>query len=234
VRAHCPESEWITLLEALAGRVILAIEKSELVNTLNQSNAEIQLAYDSTLEGWTRALDLRDRETEGHTRRVTEMTLALAEALGDSDLDFVNLRRGALLHDIGKMGIPDRILHKPGPLDEQEWATMKLHPVYAYEMLSPIDYLRPAVEIPYGHHERWDGGGYPRGLRGSEIPKAARVFAVADVWDALRSDRPYRKSWSEDRARGYIELNAEVQFDPRVVDAFLSKEVYKKPLTAGR
>jgi len=229
---HYPDAEWIALLEALAGRLVLAIEKSELIATLDQSNAEIQLAYDSTLEGWTRALDLRDRETEGHTRRVTEMTLALAEAMGDADVDFVHLRRGALLHDIGKMGIPDRILHKPGPLDESEWATMKLHPVFANEMLSPIDYLRPAVEIPFAHHERWDGQGYPRGLKGTEIPKAARIFAVADVWDALRSDRPYRKSWSEERTKSYIELNAEVHFDPRVVETFLSKDVYRMPLAS--
>ena len=150
------------------------------------------------------------------------MTLRLAQAMGISDAELVHARRGALLHDIGKMGIPDSILHKPGPLTEEEWdIIMHKHPVYAYEMLSPIAYLRPATDIPYYHHEKWDGTGYPRGLRGDHIPQAARIFSVVDVWDALRSDRPYRKAWLEERALAHIQEQAGVHFDPGVVGVFL-------------
>src|SRR4030095_309227 len=148
--------------------------------------------YDSTIEGWSRALDLRDRETEGHTIRVTEMTLKIARIAGMADAELVHLKRGALLHDIGKMGIPDAILLKPDKLETEEWVIMRRHPVYAYELLLPIEYLQPSLDIPYCHHEKWDGSGYPRGLKGEQIPLAARLFAVIDVWDALRSDRPYR------------------------------------------
>ena len=151
---------------------------------LNRSHLELTLAYDTTIEGWAQALELRDRETEGHTRRVADLTVKLAQALGVKSEDLIHIRRGALLHDIGKMGIPDRILLKPGPLTPEEWEIMKKHPVYAWELLSPIKYLRPALDIPYYHHERWDGTGYPRGLKGEEIPLSARIFAVVDVWDA--------------------------------------------------
>jgi putative nucleotidyltransferase with HDIG domain len=182
---------------------------------------ELKLAYDATIEGWSRALDLRDKETEGHTLRVTEMTVRLAEKLGMNDNDKLNLRRGALLHDIGKMGVPDVILLKPGPLNEDEWKIMRQHPVYAYEMLKPIDYLRPAIEIPYCHHEKWDSSGYPRGLRGESIPRAARIFAVIDVYDALIVDRPYRAAWPREKVLTYIQEQAGQHFDPAVVEAFL-------------
>jgi putative nucleotidyltransferase with HDIG domain len=178
-------------------------------------------AYDTTLEGWSRALDLRDKATEGHTQRVTELTLSLARAVGVPEAGLVHIRRGALLHDIGKMGIPDGILHKPGPLTEEESEIMHRHPSYAYELLSPIAYLRPALDIPYCHHEKWDGSGYPRGLRGEEIPLAARIFAIADVWDALRWDRPYRPSWTIEKTKEYMREQAGVHFDPHIVDVFL-------------
>jgi len=182
---------------------------------------ELGLAYDVTLEGWSRAMDLRDRETEGHTQRVAEMTVLVAQALGLSNIEIVNARRGALLHDMGKLGIPDEILHKPGKLTNEEWEIMKKHPTYAYEMLLPITYLRPALDIPYCHHEKWDGTGYPCGLKGESIPIAARIFSVADVWDALRSDRPYRKAWPDEKVRDYIKEHSGDYFDPKVVEVFL-------------
>ena len=185
-------------------------------------NADLTSAYDATIEGWSRALDLRDRETEGHCRRVTDLTLALAQAMGLPSADLVQIRRGALLHDIGKMGIPDAILLKPGPLDDREWEIMRRHPVYAYEMLSPIEFLRPALAIPYCHHEKWDGTGYPHGLCGEEIPLSARLFAVVDVWDALCSNRPYRPGWSLDKVRAQISAGAGTHFDPQIVKAFLA------------
>jgi putative nucleotidyltransferase with HDIG domain len=178
-------------------------------------------AYDTTIEGWSRVLDLRDKETEGHSRRVTELTLGLARAMGMSEDELVHVRRGALLHDIGKMGVPDAILLKPGPLDDEEWAIMCRHPVYAYQMLLPIAYLQEALDIPYCHHEKWDGSGYPRGLMGEQIPLAARIFAVVDVWDAMRSDRPYRTGWSAAETREHIRALAGTHFDPEVVRIFL-------------
>ena len=215
-----PDPEWTDFLEALAGQAAIAIENTELFERLEHSNMELKFAYDATIEGWSRALDLRDRETEGHTRRVTEMTLTLAKAIGIDNEKLIHMRRGALLHDIGKMGIPDKILFKEGPLDKLEWEIMRKHPIYAYEMLSPIKYLEPALDIPYCHHEYWDGSGYPRGLRGDQIPLTARIFAVADVWDALRSDRPYRDIWSIEATRQYILDQSGTQFDPEIVEAF--------------
>jgi putative nucleotidyltransferase with HDIG domain len=217
-----PDEEWLSFLEALAGQAAIAIDNASLFNELERSNVALTLAYDTTLEGWSNALDLRDKETEGHTRRVTEMAVELARAMGMDEADLVQVRRGALLHDIGKMGIPDAILLKPGPLTEDEWEVMRRHPVYAYELLSPIEFLRPALDIPYCHHEKWDGSGYPRGLKGEQIPLAARVFAVVDVWDALCSDRPYRPAWPRERALEYIRAQAGTHFDPEVVSAFLT------------
>lgn len=215
-----PDQEWLDFLEALAGQAAIAIDNAILFDELNSANADLLRAYDATLEGWARALELRDIETEGHSQRVTEMTVRLARHMGVPSSDLMHLRRGALLHDIGKMGIPDSILHKPGKLDEAEWEIMERHPRYAYEMLSPIGYLRPALDIPYCHHEKWDGSGYPRELKGEEIPLPARIFAVIDVWDALRSDRPYREAWSDKQARDHIRKQVGIHFDPAVVDAF--------------
>jgi len=213
--------EWVGFLEAVAGQAAIAIDNATLFDKLQRSNTELALAYDTTLEGWSRALDLRDRETEGHTQRVTELTLRLAAALNVSANEQLHIRRGALLHDIGKMGIPDSILLKPGPLTDDEWKVMRLHPGYAYELLTPITYLRPALDIPYCHHEKWDGTGYPRGLKGEEIPLPARLFALVDVWDALNSDRPYHKAWSKEEALAYIREQPGKHFDPKVVDLFM-------------
>jgi putative nucleotidyltransferase with HDIG domain len=216
-----PDEEWLSFLEALASQAAQAIESTTLFEDLQEANDELSQAYDSTIEGWSHALDLRDRETEGHTQRVTQMTLELARTMGVSDDELVHVRRGALLHDIGKMGVPDRILLKPGKLTAEEWVIMRKHPVYANELLSPIAYLRPALDIPYCHHERWDGTGYPRGLTGTQIPFTARLFALADVWDALTSDRPYSEAWSNENAIQYIRDESGKQFDPRVVESFL-------------
>lgn len=218
---YYPAAEWVDLLETLAGQAAIAIDNAELFEKLQKANTELTLAYDNTLEGWAKTLELRDVETEGHSRRVTELTLNLARELGMQENELVHVYRGALLHDIGKMGIPDRILHKKGSLNKQEWALMKEHPAMAYNLLSQIDYLQPACDIPYCHHERWDGSGYPRGLEGEQIPLAARIFAVVDVWDALRSDRPYREAWSDEKALSYLEGEAGKEFDPQVVKAFL-------------
>jgi len=184
------------------------------------------LAYDATIEGWSRVLDMRDKETEGHSQRVTEMALQLAEKMGMSDMGKLDLRRGALLHDIGKMGIPDSILLKPGRLTEAEWKIMRLHPVHAFEMLEPISYLREALDIPYCHHEKWDGTGYPRGLKGKQIPLSARIFAIADVFDALTSTRPYRAARSKEDAYQYIREQTGKHFDPDVVKAFLEMQQF--------
>lgn len=219
---HRPEPEWTRLLETLAGQAAIAIENAQLFQGLQQSNIELALAYDATIAGWSRAMDLRDREAEGHAQRVTDLTLKLAQAMGLSDLDLTHIRRGALLHDIGKMGLSDSILLKPDQLTPEEWVQMRKHPEFAYDMLSYIRYLQPALDIPYCHHEKWDGTGYPRGLKGDEIPLAARIFAVVDVWDALTSDRPYRKAWSREKALDYIQEQSGRSFDPRVVDIFLN------------
>ncbi len=217
-----PGDEWLEFLETYADQGAIAIENSQLLRSLEQSNVELQRAYDRTIEGWAFALDLKDEETAGHSKRVTDMAVRLARNLGMEPEELVHLQRGALLHDIGKMGIPDSILLKGEELTEDEYELMKRHPVYAYELLSPIEFLRPALDIPYCHHERWDGSGYPRGLAGEQIPLAARVFAVIDVFDALTSDRPYRPAWPRERALGYLRAESGRQFDPSVVDAFLS------------
>jgi len=214
------DDEWVEYLEALASQAAIAIDNAALYDDLQRANVELTLAYDTTLEGWARALELRDQETEGHTQRVTAKTLELARTLGVSDADLVHVRRGALLHDIGKMGIPDSVLLKPGPLSEEEWEIMRQHPVLAYNMLQPIGYLRPALDIPYCHHEKWDGTGYPRGLKGEQIPLEARIFAVVDVWDALCSDRPYRKAWPQEKVLKYMRELSGKHFDPVVLDAF--------------
>jgi HD-GYP domain-containing protein (c-di-GMP phosphodiesterase class II) len=217
------DQERLEFLEALAGQGAIAVDNSGLFEQLQDSNTELSIAYDATLEGWAKALELRDRETVGHAHRVIEMTLRVADRIGIRGEALQHIRRGALLHDIGKMGIPDSILLKPGPLTPSEWEIMRQHPVHAYEMLKAIDYLEPALEIPYCHHEKWDGNGYPRGLIGKNIPMSARIFAVADVWDALTSDRPYRFAWPEHQALEYIQMESGRHFDPQIVNAFFSQ-----------
>lgn len=217
-----PTPDWMEFLHTLAGQAAIAIDSSQLFENLQRSNQELLQAYDTTLEGWARALELRDRETEGHTRRVTEMTMRLARYIGVNDSEMVNIYRGVLLHDIGKMGVPDHILKKEGKLTEEEWAEMRKHPVYAYNLLSPISFLRSVLDLPYCHHERWDGKGYPRGLKGEQIPLAARIFSVVDNWDALLSDRPYRKAWPAEKVKAYLRETAGTLLDPKIVEIFLS------------
>lgn len=211
----------VQFIEALAGQAANAIETSMLFEDLQRSKNELAIAYDETIEGWSRALDLRDKETDGHSRRVTELTMKIARKMRIPSNQLQHMRRGALLHDIGKVGVPDSILLKPGPLTDDEWRIMRMHTVYAFNLLSPIEFLKPAMEIPYCHHEKWDGTGYPRRLCGEQIPLAARIFAVADVWDAIRSDRPYRAAWTHETAVKHIASLSGTHFDPQVVDHFL-------------
>ncbi|TMJ00648.1 MAG: PAS domain S-box protein [Bacillati bacterium ANGP1] len=215
-----PTTDWLDFFTALAGQAAIAVDNVHLFSNLQTANLELKAAYDNTLEGWVRALDLRDKETEGHTQRVTDLTVRLAKSLGVPEADLVHVYRGALLHDIGKMAIPDAVLLKPGPLTPDERQIIERHPVYAYEFLSAIPYLRQALDIPYCHHEKWDGTGYPRGLKGEQIPLVARIFAVVDVWDALRSDRPYRKGWTDEKALQYIREQAGSHFDRKIVESF--------------
>jgi HD-GYP domain-containing protein (c-di-GMP phosphodiesterase class II) len=209
-------------LETIAGQTAIAVDNFTLFENLQKSNLELEQAYDATIEGWSHALDLRDKETEGHTQRVTEMSQRLARIMGLKGEILIHMRRGALLHDIGKMGVPDSILLKPGEFTPEEWNIMCKHPQLAYEWLAPIAYLKEALTIPYCHHEKWDGSGYPRGLKGEEIPLSARIFTVVDEWDAITSDRPYRTAWPKEKALNYIKENSGAHFDPDVVDIFLN------------
>ena len=227
---HCGEiksdSDWMKFLNSLATQISIAIDNALLFSELQSTNLEISEAYDTTIEGWSRALDLRDKETEGHSTRVSELSLQLGTAMGVSEEDLVSIRWGSLLHDIGKMGIADNILLKEGPLDDQEWKIMRMHPVYARDMLMPIKYLSKSIEIPYCHHEKWDGTGYPRGLKGEQIPLNARIFAVVDVWDALTNDRPYRKAWPREQAYEHIKSEVGKHFDPEVIKYFLNEKIF--------
>ena len=217
-----PDFEWTSFLEALAQQAAIALDNSINFDGLRQSHQELLQAYDETLMGWIQFLDLRDEETEGHTLRVLDWTIKVAYMFGIKDEEMANVRRGAILHDIGKVGVPDSILNKPGPLTDEEWVIMRKHPVFAYEMLSQIAFLRPALTIPYCHHEKWDGSGYPRNLKGKEIPLPARIFAIVDVFDALTSDRPYRKAWKVSDAIDHIRKGVGTHFDPDLVEVCLA------------
>jgi PAS domain S-box-containing protein/putative nucleotidyltransferase with HDIG domain len=219
------DEKWLDFLKALASQAAIAIDNVTLFDNLQRSNTELFQAYDATIEGWSRALELRDDVTEGHTQRVAVLTVKLARLFGLSDEELVRVRWGALLHDIGKMGIPDGILLKHDTLTKAEWVTMKKHTAFAYEMLSPISYLRSALDIPYAHHEKWDGTGYPLGLKGDQIPLVARIFAVADVWDALRTDRHYRTSWTVKKVREHLLSLSGTHFDPHVVKVCLDSGI---------
>jgi PAS domain S-box-containing protein len=225
-RRKYSESE-AQLLSLFATQAAGAIRTARLLEDLQTSNLQLEKAYDTTLEGWARALELRDKETHGHSRRVTNLTLKLARRLNLSNNRMIHIRRGVLLHDIGKMGIPDQMLKKTGSLSDEEWVEMRKHPQYAYDLLNPIIYLRPALDIPYCHHEKWDGTGYPRGLKEKQIPLAARIFAIVDVYDALSYDRPYRPAWPQDQVLEYLREQSGRHFDPDIVNAFM--ELMEEP-----
>ena len=216
-----PESDWLNFLNMIAGQAAIAVDSSRMFRDLQRTNVELSMAYDATIEGLSRALDLRDKETEEHTERVSETTVKLAAQLGVADANLVHIRRGAILHDIGKVAIPDRILFKPGPLAEDEWNVMRRHPGIAVDLLSSVSYLTPALEIPHWHHEKWDGTGYPDHLQGETIPYSARLFALVDVYDALTSNRPYRGAWSKQDTLNYIESQSGTHFDPAIVPKFV-------------
>jgi PAS domain S-box-containing protein len=222
-KAFIPDSTWINFLNTLAGQAAIAVDSMQLFNGLQRANMDLTIAYDATIEGWSQAMDLRDKETEGHTKRVTEMSMQIGKAMQLGEEYLVHLRRGALLHDIGKLGVPDHILLKPDKLTDEEWQIMKKHPQFAYDMLHSVAYLRRALDIPYCHHEKWDGTGYPQGLKGEQIPLSARIFTIVDVWDALTSDRPYREAWSKPDALKYIREQSGKNFDPQVVEIFLKE-----------
>ena len=227
---HEPDDDWMNFLNSLAEQAAIAIDNAQMFENLHRSNFELTLAYNATIEGWSRALDLRDKETEGHTLRVTELTERLAKAFNIPDNQLKYIRWGSLLHDIGKLGVPDGILLKPGPLTDEEWQIMRLHPKYAFEMLSPIGYLKDAIDIPYCHHEKWDGSGYPRGIKGEEIPLAARLFAIVDIWDALNSDRPYRNAWPTDKILKHLKSISGSHLDPAIVDFCLKSGIFNRVL----
>lgn len=208
----------------------LDLLSNQLVEDLKYSNKELNIAYKSTIEGWAKALELRDVETKGHSVRVAEYTIHLAKEVGVQEEEFDNYYFGALMHDIGKMGIPDRILLKPSPLDADEWAIMRMHPIYANRLLSSIKHPKFSLDIPTYHHEKWDGTGYPFGLNGTEIPLSARVFTVIDVFDGLTSDRPYRKAWPVDTTINHIKGKSGISFDPFVVEKFLEIFLHRLPL----
>lgn len=214
------DSDSIGFLQSLAGQAAIAMDNFSAFQKLQKANERLLLAYDSNIEGWSRALDYRDKETEGHSARVTQIVVELARRDGMEEEMLRYVRWGALLHDIGKMGVPDHILLKPGKLTNEEWDIMKRHPVIARDLLRPIKHLEQAIDIPYCHHEKWDGSGYPRGIKGEDIPRAARLFAVVDIWDALRSDRPYRAGWSEKDVLEYLQQIAGSHLDPEIVNLF--------------
>lgn len=215
------DSEWLDFLKAMANQAAVAVDNASMMEELRMANLDMTQSYNATIQGWSAALEMRDIETQGHSQRVTDMTLKIARAMGVQGKDLEHIRRGALLHDVGKMGIPDQILLKPGELTVEEWAIMRKHTEYAKDLLSFVPFLKPALDIPLFHHERWDGSGYPNGLAGENIPLPARIFAVVDVWDALLNDRPYRKAWPKEEVIEYIRRQSGTQFDPQVVDVFL-------------
>jgi GAF domain-containing protein len=213
-------TDWVEFVASMATQGAIAIDNATLFAELQRTNAELNLAYDATMEGWPRVLEARGIESEGHARRVAEMAVRTGRAAGLSDHELIHLRRGALLHDIGMLVVPESIVFKPGPLSAEDRATLQQHPERGFDILAPIQHLRPALDVPFCHHEHWDGTGYPRGLKGEQIPIAARLFAVVDVWDALCSDRPYRRAWPEARAREYLREHAGTHFDPQAINLF--------------
>ena len=219
--AFSPDSDWVSFFKMIAGQTAIAIVHVNQFHDIRRLNVELLKSYENTLEGWARVLEFKDRETKGHSDRVTQMAVKLGKAMGLTSDELVHLKRGAILHDIGKLCIPEKILFKAGPLDESEWHIMKQHPIYAQEFVADIQFLQPATNILLFHHERWNGSGYPLGLKGKQIPLTARIFMVIDVWDALSFDRPYRKAWPAEKVQHYLRENAGILFDPEIVEIFL-------------
>ena len=217
-----PSSHWYEYFYLLTSQAEIALRNHSFIKNLEDAKNTISKSYDITIEGWSKAMDLRDHETEGHTKRVTDLAIEFAKELGLPDFEIENIKRGALLHDIGKIGVPDKILLKPGKLTDEEWQIMKKHPVFAYDMLKNSDYLLSSLDIPYCHHEKWDGSGYPRGLKGAAIPLNARIFAFIDVFDAMTSDRPYRKAMNISDVLYYVENQKGKHFDPSLTDKFVN------------
>ncbi|HDD55511.1 MAG TPA: GAF domain-containing protein [Chloroflexi bacterium] len=232
-----PDQSWIDLLEMIAGLAAIAIDHQNIYKNLERSRNELDIALDAIIEGWAQALELRGIESPGHWRRIEELTLSVGAKLGIKGESLVNLRRGALLHDIGKMAIPDEVLHKRTPLSADERALIGKHPIDAYELLKEVAGLKSALEVPLYHHERWDGTGYPYQLVGEDIPYLARIFTVVDVWDAMRSERPYRKAFSRQKALQTLKDEAGKGFDPEIVQVFidlLEEDVPAPVLETGR
>jgi HD-GYP domain-containing protein (c-di-GMP phosphodiesterase class II) len=229
-------SNWLPIMIFLASASIMVWVNQDLQEKDRQQihafEQEVLFSYNKIIEGWRRALEMRDMDTASHSARVVELAARLAQATGLPEQQMIHFRNGAYLHDIGKIGVPDRVLLKPGPLNDEEWQMMRRHPELAHEMLVTIPYFQPALDIPRYHHEHWDGTGYPDHLQGEQIPLAARIFAIVDVWDALNSQRPYRNAWPEREVRAYIEAQAGKQFDPRLVEAFM-KLVSERELKEG-
>jgi len=217
--AFRPDSEWSEFFQMLAGEAAIAIDSVNLFTELQRSNLELTNSYDLMIDGWGRSLDLRNHIQEGHSRRVTDITLKLAHTMGLNESEMAYIRRGAMLHDVGKLGVPDSILFKSAALNEEEWTIVRRHPKYGRDLLYPIPFLHRAIDIPYCHHEKWDGSGYPQGLKGEAIPLSARIFAVADVFDAMTCERPYRPAFTGEQALHYIFANEGLHFDPAVVEA---------------
>jgi putative nucleotidyltransferase with HDIG domain len=218
-----PGEEWLEFLNTMAGQAAIAIDSASLFQDLQRANAELTLAYDAAIEGWSQALEISGRESPEHIQRVVRLSTELAHAIGVNDNELIHIRRGALLHDIGKMGIPETILNKVEPLTEEEWGIIRQHPQFAFQLLSTLVYQASTLDIPHRHHEKWDGSGYPDGLREEQIPLSARIFAVVDVFDALTSPRPYREAVSPEEALAYIEDQSGKHFDPSVASVFLRR-----------
>ncbi len=216
------DSEWVEFLRVLARQAAIAIDNATMFEDLQRTNLQLGVAYDSTLEVWARTLEFRENKTPEDTQRLVDMTIHLARVMQISEDELIYVRRGVLLHDIGIVTVPDSILHKTEPLTDKDWEIIRRHPTYARELLSSVPFLQPALDIPYCHHEKWDGTGYPRGLKAEKIPLAARVFAVIDTWEALSADQPHRKAWPREKIINYIREQSGKHFDPRVVDTFLT------------
>jgi HD-GYP domain-containing protein (c-di-GMP phosphodiesterase class II) len=220
-----PNEEWFSFMKTLGTQASIAIDNAEMFDRLQRTNLDLSLAYEATIEGWSRAMEFRGHEKSGHSLYLADVTLKIAQEMGIPEEEWADIRRGVLLHDIGMIGLPDSILFKKGPLDETELEKVRQHPRMAYDLLSPITYLRNALEIPYNHHEYYDGSGYPRGINGQQIPLSVQIFTLVDIWDALGSDRPFREAWPKERVYKYLSDQAGKKINPGVYQTFMSMKI---------